>query len=148
MSNSEKNATLEFAKRMAKLGFRVWVSKPKGRFYGGNYGFLTDTNGNRVLCFEFSRSDGYLRGCYGPPSSESGTGWRLDQKPWDLITAEDVIKALNETPPKYCGKGWGYLHTLKSYTEAMPPFGEITWWWAPPMSAAVEAYEEITEAIR
>jgi hypothetical protein len=56
---------------------------------------------------------GSLSGNYGPPSRESGTGWKLDKNPGDLKTAVDVREALYAIPPSYCGKGWKRFSTVK-----------------------------------
>lgn len=85
----------EFAHFIKGLGFRVFVAK------SGQYGFITDAEGSRVLSYGFS-DGGNLGGNYGPPSQASGTGWRMDESPWDLKTAEDVRKALYAPAPPWC----------------------------------------------
>jgi hypothetical protein len=107
MNYSERQAA-EFAEFIKSLGFKVYLSKSK------TYGFVTDDKAERVMSFSFT--DGAsLSGNYGPPSRESGTGWRLDVEPSQLKTKEDVTKALYATPPAYCGKGWKRYTTLKEY---------------------------------
>lgn len=101
---------LEFAQRIKALGFRVYVAKDGT----GNYGFISDDSGKRVLSFSFN--DGWsLGGNYGPPSQESGTGWRMDEGPESLRTAEDVRRALYAHPPAFCGNGWKYLTTVDQH---------------------------------
>lgn len=98
-----------FASFIKGLGFRVFVAK------AGHYGFITDTDGTRVLSWSFSDSSS-LSGNYGPPSHESGTGWRLAQSPHDLKSADDVRAALYATPdPRQCGRGWRYFTTLQQH---------------------------------
>lgn len=97
----------EFAKRITALGFRVFLAD----LGAGAYGFITDADESRVLSFSFT-FDSSLSGNYGPPSKESGTGWRMDESPSDLRTAEDVRRALYASPPPFAGKGWRYLTTL------------------------------------
>lgn len=98
----------EFADRIVGLGFRVLLAKD------GRYGVITDAEGSRVLSFSFN-DGGHLGGNYGPPSRESGTGWRLDAGPYDLKTADDVRGALYAQPPQWAGKGWHYLTTLDQH---------------------------------
>lgn len=98
----------DFAKCITALGFRVYVAE------GGRHGFITDDTRARVLSFSFN-DGGSLGGNYGPPSMASGTGWRMDQSPWDLKTAEDVRKALYARPQFDCGKGWSRFTTAAEY---------------------------------
>jgi hypothetical protein len=99
----------EFAHFAKGLGFRAFVADG-GR---GMYGFITDAAGSRVL--SFSARDWSLSGNYGPPSTESGTGWRMERSPRDLRSAADVQAALYSHPPIWCGKGWKRLTTLDQY---------------------------------
>lgn len=83
-------AIKEFAERITRFGFRVYIANPN---YGSkNYGFITDDSESRVLSFSFK--GGSLSGNYGPPSAESGTGWRMDESPSDLTTADEIRKSL------------------------------------------------------
>ena len=102
---------ISFANHIKQLGFRVFLAKSK------EYGFITDDKGERVMSFSFSGLQESLSGNYGPPSRESGTGWRLQQRPSQLQTAEDVRKALYERPPEYCGKGWKHFTTLQQHLD-------------------------------
>lgn len=108
MSRTEE--TLAFAAHIKALGFRVWLAER------GPYGFISDEAGARVLSFSFN-DQGSLGGNYGPPSQESGTGWRLNGSPDSLRTADDVRNALRQEPPAFCGKGWKYLTTVKQHLE-------------------------------
>ena len=105
-------AVSDFVQHIKALGFRVFVAQR------GDYGFITDAAGMRVLTFSFYGFDPTLSGCYGPPSRESGTGWRMDRAPRDLLTTEDVRAALYAQPPAFCGKGWHYVSTLAQYLTA------------------------------
>jgi hypothetical protein len=108
------NTAKEFAHFVKGLGFRAFVAEPGlGR---GGYGFITDAEGSRVLSFSFN-DGGSLGGNYGPPSQESGTGWRIDGHPLDLKTAHDVYRALYAHPPRWCGKGWKNLTTLEQHLQ-------------------------------
>jgi hypothetical protein len=100
----------EFAERLTALGFRVFIARDGT----GDYGCISDATGERVLSFSFN-DGGSLGGNYGPPSSESGTGWRLELSPSDLRTAGDVRRALYANPPQWVGRGWRNLTTLKTY---------------------------------
>jgi hypothetical protein len=93
-----------FADHIKSLGFTVYMAT------AAHYGFITDDTGSRVLSFNIR--DGSLGGNYGPPSRESGTGWRMETRTWDLKTAEDVHRALYAEAPSFAGKGW------KNYTTA------------------------------
>lgn len=104
----DADPTHEFAHRIKALGFRVFIAER------GHYGFITDDTEKRVLTFSFSDGSS-LGGAYGPPSTTSGTGWRLEQTPYGLKTAEDVRAALDSYPPACCGNGWKYLVSVKQY---------------------------------
>ena len=111
MSYRHDNAS-SFAQHVKGLGFHVYLAK------AGDYGFITDEAGSRVLTFSFSGTDGgSLSGNYGPPSQSSGTGWCLEQAPHELVTAEDVRRALNEAAPRWCGNGWKHYTTLAQYMK-------------------------------
>lgn len=97
----------DFAMRMIGLGFRVYLAER------GDYGFVTDSSESRVL--GFAGRSGDLSGTYGPPSTTSGTGWRMDKNTWDLHTAADVREALYAPPPPWCGDGWLRVSTVKDY---------------------------------
>jgi hypothetical protein len=114
---------IEFGRRVKRLGFRVYIAKDGT----GNYGFITDDKGERVLSFSFT-GGANLGGNYGPPSRESGTGWRLERTPSQLHTAEDVTRALYAHPPRYCGNGWKNFTTAETYLQfyASSRFAEVT----------------------
>jgi hypothetical protein len=113
MPNHKEQAFL-FAGRVKALGFRVFIAK------SGEYGFVTDDAGSRVLCFGFSNG-GELSGNYGPPSTTSGTGWRINKSPYDLQTAADVRDALYAHAPQRTErtetKGWRYYTTLEQHLK-------------------------------
>ena len=106
---TQRKEARDFAARMSALGFTVYLAEQ------GHYGFLTDETESRVLGFSFTGVCSSLSGNYGPPSSESGTGWGLAQSPGDLRTADDVREALYAIPPAYCGRGWTHFTNVKQY---------------------------------
>ena len=112
MNNIHQAQAIAFAKRIKALGFRVFLAE------NDKYGIITNDDGSRVISFSFSSFGPSLSGNYGPPSVESGTGWRLSRSPESLRTAEDVQAAFAETPPDYCGKGWRYMTTLEQHLKA------------------------------
>jgi hypothetical protein len=101
----------EFGHYVKALGFRVFIAKESWR---GGYGFITDADGTRVLSFSFTDGSS-LGGNYGPPSKQSGTGWRMDETPYDLKNADDVKRALYADAPSFCGKGWKRYTTLAEH---------------------------------
>lgn len=110
-----------FAARIKALGFAVYLAK------GGHYGFITDDTGERVLSFSFAGTEDTLSGNYGPPSRESGTGWRMGTRPQELRTAEDVRAALYAMPPQWCQRatetrgGWRRMTTLAEHLKTYGP---------------------------
>lgn len=104
-----KDRAQQFAGFIKGLGFRVWLA------HTGEYGFISDDVGDRVMDFSFGVPE-RLSGCYGPPSQESGTGWQLSKDPSDLRTAKDVRDALYEQPdPRQCGRGWKHFTTVSQH---------------------------------
>lgn len=108
MSTSRQSEATAFAHFIKGLGFRVYMAAQ------GDYGFITDETESRVLSFGFSITPS-LSGNYGPPSTTSGTGWRVDATPNQLQTADDVKRALYAHPPAFCGGGWKYLTNVKQH---------------------------------
>jgi hypothetical protein len=99
----------DFAYRIKAMGFVVYMAAQ------GHYGFISDEKGERVLSFQFPGIENTLSGNYGPPSRESGTGWRLEQSPESLRTIDDVRRALYAYPPKWCGEGWRNMTSLEQH---------------------------------
>lgn len=109
MSSRQTDAS-NFAHYVKGLGFTVYLA------HAGTYGFITDDTGTRVLSFSFT-DGGTLSGNYGPPSQTSGTGWRLEQAPHNLVTRDDVRRALYEHAPSFCGNGWKHYTTVAQYLK-------------------------------
>ena len=108
MYATARESAAAFAGFVKAKGFRVFIAK------AGTYGFVTDESESRVMSFSFT-DGGSLGGNYGPPSTSSGTGWRMDESPWDLRSADDIRRALNAHPPGFCGTGWRYMTTVKQH---------------------------------
>ena len=116
-----KDDVSSFADRISRMGFSVYIAK------AGTYGFITDESESRVLSFSFNDT-GSLGGNYGPPSTQSGTGWRMNENPYSLATADDVRKALYAQPPHWVdrrGKGWRYLSTVAQYLQQYGPSSQF-----------------------
>ena len=112
MIGTKREEAARFAGFIKGLGFTVYLAE------AGSYGFITDYSRRRVLSFSLN-DGGSLSGNYGPPSQESGTGWRMKRAPHDLKTAADVEEALYALPDvRICGKGWRYLSTVEHYLSA------------------------------
>ena len=107
---TRKNDASTFAAFIKGLGLTVYLARDR------EYGFITDDTGSRVLSFSFT-DGGSLHGNYGPPSTKSGTGWRLEQSPNDLRTAEDVRRALYALAPGFCGDGWKHYTTVANHMK-------------------------------
>lgn len=105
---SRQKEAAEFAAHIKAMGFRAFIAE------SGEYGFVTDADGTRVLSFSFNGPTG-LSGNYHPPSRESGTGWAMSKFPGELMTREDVEMALYAMPPAFAGKGWKRVSTMADY---------------------------------
>ena len=111
----------DFAARIKALGFVVYLAA------SGHYGFISDDTGERVLSFSFGGVEDTLSGNYGPPSRESGTGWRMNECPQGLRTAEDVRRVLYAMPPDWCRRatdmrgGWRRMTTLEEHLKQYGP---------------------------
>lgn len=99
-----------FAGFIKGLGFTVYLAE------SGTYGFITDDTETRALSFSMTDC-GSLSGNYGPPSRESGTGWRLAKHPGDLKMADDVRAALYSRPDYNVGNGWKHFTTVKQHLD-------------------------------
>lgn len=108
MAHHTRDAAIAFAHFIRGLGFRVYLAKCS------TYGFITDDSEVRVLSFSFT-DGGSLGGNYSPPSTQSGTGWRMDGHPSDLRTADQVRTALYAVPPPWAGRGWKRPSTVADY---------------------------------
>ncbi len=97
----------EFAQFIKGLGFRAFVANTVGGDGPNGYGIITDADGSRVL--GFGMRDGDLGGNYNGDRS-TGSGWRMDQKTWELKSADDVRKALFATAPSWTGFNTGRPH--------------------------------------
>lgn len=106
---SAREHAILFARRVTELGFKIYIAR------AGHYGFVTDETESRVLSFDFTRFEGYLGGNYGPPSTDFGTGWRINTSPCELKTAEDVKKALYAHPEYRSHSSWKYFVTVAQY---------------------------------
>jgi hypothetical protein len=105
---SIRDETEAFAKRISAMGFEVYIAQQR------TYGFITDDKRTRVLVFSLNDM-GSLGGAYGPPSTTSGTGWRMDIRPHQLQTADQVREALYSMPPSWSRGGWRYMSTVEQY---------------------------------
>jgi len=109
----------EFAQFIKGLGFRAFVAGTPGGDGTRGYGFITDAKGERVLSFSMEQG---ISGNYGPPSRESGTGWRIADSVYCIKDAENVRRLLNSHPPDWIRRagsdgrgGWKYFTTLKQH---------------------------------
>lgn len=109
--NAKQEAAQKFANFVTSLGFVAYLAE------SGKYGFVTDESEARVLSFSFDDLAPSLSGNYWPPSTTSGTGWRMDATPGDLKTAEDVRAALYAHATPFCGNGWKRYSSVKDHLD-------------------------------
>ena len=115
----KREQAAEFAARVKGLGFTVYMAKNK------TYGFITDAARERVLSFSVE-DGGKLSGNYSPPSTQSGTGWRICEGLHGLKTAADVHAALYAQPPSFCGNRWKRFTTVKEYLDRYQDSSEFS----------------------
>ena len=101
----KKAAIREFASALVKQGYEVWLAGSE------DYGVFT--KGGHVLSFGFDFGV-TVSGNYGPPSRESGTGWRISDN-GDPNRAEEYFAA--RPSRQQCGDGWSYLCTLEQHLK-------------------------------
>jgi hypothetical protein len=121
VTNHIRDQVLSFARQITEWGFTVYVAK------SGTYGFITDDSASRVLSFSFN-DGGSLGGNYGPPSTQSGTGWRMERSPYGLTDAAKVHEALYASPPdsvRRGGVGYRYLSTVAHYLQQYGPSSQF-----------------------
>lgn len=94
--NYRQEMAIEFAKKVKSLGFRAYLA------YTNEYGIITDSVGQRVLCFGSDFRGINLSGNY-LPSKGSGTGWKIsDSVPaTDTLTADYITRALQANAPSW-----------------------------------------------
>lgn len=80
----------ELANEIKAEGFRVFIAK------SGTYGFYTNQEGNKVVCFQADLGGIKFSGNY--KSKSCGTGWGFD----DNLTFEQMI---NANAPYWATKG-------------------------------------------
>ena len=109
MENYKKTQIKDLAEEILKEGLRVFVAE------NGEYGFFTDTEGTRVCSFQLDLGVVVFSGNY--KSTNSGTGWRLDNQ--DASFA-DMLYA--NAPEWAIGKDrrWSYT-TLLQHLENYQP---------------------------
>ena len=108
---SRQKEALEFAEHAKALGFRAFLAEC------GEYGFITDSTESRVLLFGFGTTP-HLSGSYYPPSTQNGTGWRMNGLPTTLMTKDEIRDALYAMPPEWTrrdGPGWKRVSTMADY---------------------------------
>ena len=100
----------DLAIEIKKQGFRVFLSKK------GAYGFFTDNEGKKVICFSLTIGPVTFSGNYKTDKpSQTGTGWRItDDIP------KDFSEVYNAHAPRWATKNSNWKYTtlrqhLKSY---------------------------------
>lgn len=103
---------VNFIARITSFGYHVYVAE------NNDYGFITDVTERRVLNWSFSGCCWRLSGSYGPASTQSGTGWVMDQGPEYLTTRQRVQECLYAEAPSWTGhngRGWTKYTTVKEH---------------------------------
>ncbi len=94
-STARQETAKVFAEKCHELGFSTYLAK------NGEYGFVTDMHGSRVLSFSASPFGGIsLSGNY-LPSSENGTGWRIADAVYPPRNADEVNTWLYASVPSF-----------------------------------------------
>lgn len=108
MSDYIKEQVNELAEAIKAKGFRVFIANR------GTYGFFTDTDGARVISFQYDLGVVSFSGNYKTPNPRStGTGWRISEGiPYNY---DEVFSAY---PPQWATRGveWEYT-TLDQHLE-------------------------------
>ena len=96
-ANYKTEAVAQLAAEIKGAGFRVFLAEK------GTYGFFTDAEGTRVVCFQFDLGGFKYSGNYVTSAPrQTGTGWQL---------ADDSFTGLfNQSAPSWAtgGHEWRY----------------------------------------
>lgn len=105
----ERANALMVARAAIAKGYRAFLAE------SGTYGFYTDAEGTRVVCFQSSYSMPCVSGNYVTSCGrETGSGWQID----DGFSAERVDDYFQARPPHWAVKNhkWRYA-TLEDHLQ-------------------------------
>jgi hypothetical protein len=89
--NHKTQSINELTSKIKEQGFRVFIAK------SGTYGFFTDTEGSKVVCFQVDFLSPSFSGNYKTDNPKStGTGWRISDS-----DTEDYGTIFNAYPPHW-----------------------------------------------
>lgn len=122
-TNYKTQATAELAQRIRAAGFRVFIAK------SGTYGFYTDAEGTRVVCFQFDLGGFKFSGNYKTSNPRStGTGWSMGESA--DMTSQGFTSMFRSYAPSWAVRGAEWRFTtlaehLKTY-QASSQYTEFT----------------------
>lgn len=91
-------AVKQLAQEIKATGFRVFLAQ------SGTYGFYTNAEGSKVVCFQFDLGGFKYSGKYKTEKpSQTGAGWGLAENSF-----ENMFKQM---PPQWATSGFGYKFT-------------------------------------
>jgi hypothetical protein len=121
MNTEDQKTIQEICKLIKDCGYRCFIAEK------GNYGFYTDTNGSRVVCFSV-RSFIHIGGNYKTSALRSnGTGWTIGD--FDQVDSKLINTCFYSVPTNrvnVTGSIWRYttlqehldmFNTSSKYTE-------------------------------
>lgn len=110
-------ATQELAQEVKKAGFRVFIAK------SGTYGFYTDSDGTKLVSFQYDLCGFKFTGNY--KSATCGTGWGMDNV--YNFTAEVFQKMFDSHPPRWATNGEQVkLTTLEQHLKTYQASSQYT----------------------
>lgn len=103
-TNYKTEAIAELAAEIKKAGFRVFIAA------SGTYGFYTDADGTRVVCFQYDLAGMKFSGNYKTDlPKQCGTGWLMGSV---VNYYADTFKSMFESSaPQWAVRGANWKHT-------------------------------------
>lgn len=123
MHTYKQEQTLEMAREIRAAGFRVFIAET------GTYGFFTDSEGTRVVSFQFGLGGFKFSGNYkavdGANAKYTGMGWIMGD--YGSLSPEGLYKLFNSGAPHWATGGRAVrLQTLAQHLERYQSSSKFT----------------------
>ena len=111
MAHYQKVRAEEFAKKVTKFGFKVYMAE------SGTYGIITDDKEDRVLYFQMTFGSLNLSGTY-KANRYCGTGWQITDDLGQYFDKEYIKECLYMLAPRWVTTEPMKYSTLEEHLES------------------------------